>query len=394
MQKTGFFLLFFFPWSLAFSQDSRQMARTTGKLPFLEFGIGTDRLGGAKMGYLDSGILLNVTDSFNEDYQVRLSRHHSAYIPKGDVVLLGTESPSRSIQRINLSGPWKVFGDSAFDYVTISLEDRAPYHSLQLIDPSRIAIDLYGVTSNTNWINQLRTAREIRNCWYEQLEDDVMRVYIELKHQAFWGHSVSYDSTGKKLWIRIKRQPTVLDIRKLSIAIDPGHGGDNSGTSGIASGVQEKDYTLLFAKDLERVLKNAGVSRILMTRDKDTSLSMVERIELLKPFNPDLLISLHLNSADEDSVRGVSTYYRYIGFRPLSQALLKQLLSLGLKEFGNVGSFNFGLNGPMDYPNALVEIGFLSNREDERRILSPKFRRAVAQKIYLGIMDWLKQSKQ
>jgi len=158
--------------------------------------------------------------------------------------------------------------------------------------------------------------------------------------------------------------------------------------------VEEKDYTLLFAKDLEKALKNAGVSLVFMTRTKDTSLSMVERMELLRLFNPDLLISLHLNSADQDSVQGVSTYYRHIGFRPLSQALLKQLLSLGLKEYGNVGNFNFALNGPMDYPNALVEVAFLSNREDEKKILSPKFRRAVAQKIYLGILDWLKNMRQ
>ena len=393
MQRIGFLLLFFFICSSALSQDSIWLARTTGKLPFLEYGTGTDRLGGSKMGYLDSGILLRVTDSFYEDYKVRLSKYHSAYIPKENIVLLGKQADRPIVHNPYLSGAWKVFGDSDFDFLMISLDERLPYHSFQLIDPSRIAIDLYGVTSNTNWITQLHTAREIRNCWYEQLEDDVLRIYIELKHQSFWGHTLFYDSTGKKLMVRIKRQPTVLDIRRLHIAIDAGHGGDNSGTIGVRSKVLEKEYTLLFAKDLEKVLKNAGVVRVMMTRTKDTSLSMIERMELLKPFNPDLLISLHLNSADEDSVRGVSTYYRHIGFRPLSQALLKQLLSLGLKEYGNVGNFNFALNGPMDYPNALVEVAFLSNREDEKRILNPKFRRAVAQKIELGIVDWLKQMK-
>jgi N-acetylmuramoyl-L-alanine amidase len=394
MQRIGFLLLFLCTSNVVLSQDSIWLARTTGKLPFLEYGIGTDRLGGAKMGYLDSGIALKITDSFNDDYKVRLSKYHSAYIPKEDVLLLDKEANRSLVHNPFLSGAWKVYGDSNFDYLTVNVDEKFPYHSLQLIDPSRIAIDLYGVTTNTNWITQLRTAKEIRNCWYEQVEDDVLRIYIELKHQSFWGHTVAYDSGGKKLMIRIKRQPPLLDIRKLHIAIDAGHGGDNSGTSGITSKVEEKDYTLLFAKDLEKALKNAGVSLVFMTRTKDTSLSMVERMELLRLFNPDLLISLHLNSADQDSVQGVSTYYRHIGFRPLSQALLKQLLSLGLKEYGNVGNFNFALNGPMDYPNALVEVAFLSNREDEKKILSPKFRRAVAQKIYLGILDWLKNMRQ
>jgi N-acetylmuramoyl-L-alanine amidase len=130
-----------------------------------------------------------------------------------------------------------------------------------------------------------------------------------------------------------------------------------------------------------------------MTRLIDTSLSMIERIEMLREFNPDLLVSIHLNSAAIDTVQGVSTYYRYIGFRPLSMAILRQLLTLGLKEYGNVGNFNFGLSGPTDYPNALVEVAFLSNPQDEKKILSPKFHKAVAQKIWLGITDWLKQLK-
>ena len=127
-----------------------------------------------------------------------------------------------------------------------------------------------------------------------------------------------------------------------------------------------------------------------MTREKDTSLSMPERIEFLKQVQPDLLISIHLNSASNDTVRGVSTYYRYIGFRPLSMAILKHMLQLGLREYGNIGSFNFSLSGPTDYPNCLVEVAFLSNKEDEKKILDPKFHKQVAKKIVEGIEEFLK----
>lgn len=394
MRSWIFFVLFFFPGIFTFSQDSIWLARTTGKLPFLEYGIGEDRLGGAKMGFLDSNILVKIVDSFTTDYKVRLSKYHTAYLAKESVILVEKQPDSEMVHNRYLSGSWKVFGDSAFDFLSINLEERLPYHSFQTINPSRIIIDLFGVTSNTNWITQLKTAKEIKNCWYEQIEDDVLRVFIELRHQQHWGHSIAYDSTGKKLWVTVKRQPPVLDIRLLKIAIDAGHGGDNSGASGLVSKVLEKNYTLLIAKETEKTFRRMGVNKIFMTRTKDTSLTMIERIELLKQFNPDILVSIHLNSSGVDSVRGVSTYYRYIGFRPLSVAILNQLLTLGLKEYGNVGNFNFGLNGPSDYPNALVEVAFLSNKEDEKRILSPKFHRAVAQKIYLGIVNWLKQVKQ
>ena len=78
MLRWIFFVLFFFPGLFTFSQDSVLLARTTGKLPFLEYGIGEDRLGGAKMGFLDSNILVRIVDSFKTDYKVQLSIYQSA----------------------------------------------------------------------------------------------------------------------------------------------------------------------------------------------------------------------------------------------------------------------------------------------------------------------------
>src|SRR5579872_1544621 len=268
------------------AQDSLWLARTTGELPFMEYGIGDDRLGGAKIGYLDSNIVVSVVDSFNTDYKVRLSTYHSAYIAKSSLVLFAKVANRPVPHNPHLSGNIKVYGDSASDYVAVSLDERYPYRSYQLLDPSRVAVDIFGINSNTNWIIQLRSAKEVRNTWYEQVEDDVFRVYIQLKHAQHWGYGISYDSTGKKLIVRIRRQPAVLDIRKLRIAIDAGHGGDNSGARGITGQVAEKEYTLLIAGQLQKILKAAGVKNVFMTRTTDTSLSMPERIAMLKKFDP------------------------------------------------------------------------------------------------------------
>ncbi|MEO5649855.1 MAG: N-acetylmuramoyl-L-alanine amidase, partial [Ginsengibacter sp.] len=193
--------------------------------------------------------------------------------------------------------------------------------------------------------------------------------------------------------VRVKRQPAVLNVSRLKIAIDAGHGGENIGATGIKTGIKEKDYTLLIAKELEKGLKFKK-AKVVMTREKDTTLSMFERIQSLNQQNPDLLISIHLNSSSKDSISGVSTYYRYIGFRPLSQAILKSMLQTGLNEFGNVGNFNFSLNGPTDYPNCLVEVAFLSNINDEKKIRDPKFRSRVAAKVIAGIESFLRNSSQ
>jgi N-acetylmuramoyl-L-alanine amidase len=374
----------------AVGQDSIWLARTQGKFPFLEYGIGDERLGGAKMGYLDTNVLLKIVDSFATDYKVRLSSAHTAYIAKESVMLIRKEASGRMMHNPLLTGSIKAFGEGNADFVTISLPEALPYKSYQQISPSGIVVEIFGVNSNTNWLAQLTSLKEIRNTWCEQPEDDLFRIHIELRHVQHWGHSIYYDSTGKRLVIKVKRQPTGMDIRRMRIAIDAGHGGDNNGTAGVIHGIPEKTYTLNIAKELEKILRKTGVTQVFMTRTKDTSLSIADRLEMVHTFDPDFLVSIHLNSGASDTTQGVSTYYRYIGFRPLSVFILKQMLSLGLKEFGNIGQFNFALNGPMDYPNALVEVAFLSNPSDEKKVNNPKFQKAVAQKIYLGMLDWLR----
>lgn len=360
--------------------------RTTGVLPFLEYGLGSDRLGGAKMSLLDTAVIMRITDSTVVNYKVQLSANHFAWINKTNI----QKDSTIKIAPYYLTNSWLVYGDDKYDYVSIGLDERLPYRSTQLIDPARLQVDIMGATSNTNWITQRSTAKEVGNAYYQQVEDDVFRVTIDLNHRQHWGYSIYYE--GKKLVIRIKRQPEDLSIHKMKIAIDAGHGGDNSGASGTQTKILEKKYTLLIAKELERELLLEGAT-VFMTRTKDTSLSMTERIDMLKKEDPDFLISIHLNSSNRDSVNGVSTYYRYIGFKPLTKYILESMVALGLNEFGNVGAFNFALSGPTDYPNCLVEVAFLSNKEDEQLILDPEFHKAVACQITEGIKKWLLATK-
>ncbi|HWJ29503.1 MAG TPA: AMIN domain-containing protein, partial [Flavisolibacter sp.] len=211
MKWMALFFLFFVFQNL--NAQNFFSGRTTGPLPYLAYGQGEDRLGGAKMTYLDSNILVKVVDSFKTDYKIQLSANHFAFLPKQN---FKTDSAIR-LQPFYLTSSWRVWGDERYDYVTIGLPEKLPYRSIQMIDPSRIVIDIFGVTSNTNWITQLKTVREISNVWYEQPEDDLFRVFIELKHQQHWGYFISYNKN--MLQVRIKRQPSSLKPKHLLVAI-------------------------------------------------------------------------------------------------------------------------------------------------------------------------------
>ncbi|MBC7721241.1 MAG: N-acetylmuramoyl-L-alanine amidase [Pedobacter sp.] len=375
----------------ATSQDTTKhfwLGRTSGKLPNLSYGLGEDRLGGAKLGYIDTNVVLKIIDSTKELFLVQLSKNHSAYIAKEFV----KPDSITKLKAFYLTDSWYVKGtDTCYDIASINIGEHLPYKSWMEIGPSKIMVDIYGVQSNTNWITQLQNLKEIKNIYYNQVEDDVVRITIELVHQQHWGYSIAYNK--KALVIKVKRQPDLAKIKQLKIAIDAGHGGTNGGTEGVTSHAIEKEFTLLFAKAFEKYLRTLGFKNIVQTRTFDTTLNNSDRVVFLQQQNPDLLLSFHLNSSSKAEVNGTSTYYKHIGFRPLTTAILKRMLAIKMNEYGNIGSFNFTLNAPTDFPNCLVEVGFLSNREDEKKIITKAFHALVAKQVYLGMNDWLQQCK-
>ena len=362
------------------------VAITKGRLAHLEYGLGDDRLGGAKIGYLDSLVKLKITGKVGTHYRVELAKSRTAYIPDELVELL----PKGSFAPSSLTNKWNVYGDSAYDYVNVGLFERLPYQSFQLTNPSKIVVDIFGATNNTNWITQMQSLKEIDHIDYEQITDDIFRISISLKHKQHWGHQVYYK--GNTLVIKIKHQPADLSLKHLTIAVDAGHGGTNTGAGG-PTGVLEKNIALAVSLKLQKALEKEGAA-VIMTRTTERFFDNKERILFYRDSLPDLLISVHLNSAaDPIRVGGTSTYYRYIGFRPLSLAIYKRMLELGLKEYGNTGSFNFMLNSPIEYPNALVETLFVSNPEEEMLILDEGYQQKIAEKIVLGIKDFLNESQ-
>src|SRR4051812_39207232 len=82
---SAIFLLAAFTASAQKQYQGFYLARTIGKLNMLANGLGEDRLGGAKMGYVDTAVLLRIVDSSKEMYRVQLSASHHAYINKSDV---------------------------------------------------------------------------------------------------------------------------------------------------------------------------------------------------------------------------------------------------------------------------------------------------------------------
>ena len=362
-----------------------QLAVTTSDLSYLNYGLGEDRLGGAKMGYLDSAVVLHLTGRVGNLYRVRLAETQTAWVPQELVRLL----PPGGFVPTSLTGSWRVQGDTVADYVRVPLTARLPYRSQLLTNPARLEVDIFGATSNTNWIIQGEGLRALGDVHYEQVAPDVLRLVLLLTHKQSWGYHIQYEKNT--LVIQVRRPPDKLRLRGLLVAVDAGHGGTNIGATG-STGAREKDLTLAIARQLQQELERRG-ARVVMIRTNDASVEISERVRLLRRRLPALLVSVHVNSSANPATQGTSTYYRYVAFRPLSVALYAQMRETGLGAAGNVGNFNFGLNGPTEYPNALVETAFVSNPADEKRLTDPAFQQEMARHMSKGISDFVRGTR-
>lgn len=376
----------FSPGKVSFMPEEFPMVGITrGDRPALGFGLGEDRLGGAKMSFLVPGVRLAITGKAGGLYRVALAPGHEAWIAEWSVELLprGTHRPSA------LTGNWTVGGDARFDYVNVALSEKIPFASTQESNPARIHVDLFGASSNTNWIIQSLTTSEITNVSHTQPGTGVFRITLELKHKQIWGYDIRY--TGAGLQIRVRHQPERLAIKALTFALDAGHGGENLGARG-STGALEKDVNLATVRHLKALLEDRG-ARVILTRENDESLSMGDRVRRVFGSPADILIAVHANSigvtSDPRETRGTSTYYKYPCYRPLSLSIVRELLKSGLLLNGNVGAFNFLLNSPTELLNVLVELAFMSHPEDEMLLLDDGFRKELAERIVDGIDEFL-----
>lgn len=185
-----------------------------------------------------------------------------------------------------------------------------------------------------------------------------------------------------------------------TIVIDAGHGGRDGGSVGI-NGTIEKEINLKYALLLKNKLELIGY-KIILTRKNDDGLynifstnkkqsDMQARYKIIQQANPNLVISLHMNSFPTSSARGATTYYRKDDTASAKCAnLIQQSLHTYCKaknKTAKVGDY-FMLNCSY-YTSVLVECGFLSNPEEEKLLNTPTYQECLISSVSKGIVLYL-----
>ncbi|MBI2586845.1 MAG: N-acetylmuramoyl-L-alanine amidase [Rhodospirillales bacterium] len=207
------------------------------------------------------------------------------------------------------------------------------------------------------------------------------------------------------------------------IVIDPGHGGVDPGTIGI-SGIYEKHVTLAMARELKKRLEETGRFKVVLTRDRDIFIRLRDRVQIARDAKAELFISIHADTVKNKAIRGPAVYTLSEKASDMEAAELADkenkadliagidlshetpevtniLIDLAQRESMNESArFATALIGQLkltttvlrnthrfagfavlkapDVPSVLMELGFLSNPNDERSLRSGKYRAQLA----------------
>jgi len=232
---------------------------------------------------------------------------------------------------------------------------------------------------------------------WEQSTPETFRVYVNLKSGKIWGYDIR--PSGRSLVLTVRYAPEFdpageKPLAGLKIAIEAGHGGSNSGATGL-SGLVEKEINLDLSFRLGELCTSMG-AEVVQVRDSDRDMALLEKRDIAIKSGAHMLISIHANAGGSGflSVAGTSTYWHNPFWAPLAQTIYDRLLETGLGEFGVVGSFNYTVTRTSQMPAVLVEQAFMTHAEDEEKLADPDFRQQMAVKIYEGMVDYLKMMRE
>jgi N-acetylmuramoyl-L-alanine amidase len=223
------------------------------------------------------------------------------------------------------------------------------------------------------------------------------------------------------------------------VVLDAGHGGHDSGAMG-PSGVMEKDVVLDVTRRVARMVEGGLGVKVVLSRDSDVFVPLRERTNFANKQGADLFVSIHANAHPQAVSEGVETYFlsseasdnaaRQVAATennvvqlesPASRRqgdILKSILwDLAQSEFQEESSFmaetvqdsmskslnlvsrgvkqaGFYVLGGAAMPAILIEVGFVTNRKEEKKLATPEYREALARAIYAGLAEYKRRYDQ
>ena len=197
-------------------------------------------------------------------------------------------------------------------------------------------------------------------------------------------------SRGASEEIRAPKPPKKGAIKN-KIMLDAGHGGSDYGA--IREGINEKDITLEITQRVDSILRSKGYKTTLVRND-DTFVSLEERAEINEKEEPEIFVSIHVNSAVSKDPSGIETHWYHDNSKELAQIIHKHMIK-NIPSSNDRGLFKskFYVINHTKAPAVLCEIGFLSNDAERSELITESRKQKTAKAIADGIIEYLKRYK-
>ncbi len=317
--------------------------------------------------------------------------------------------------------------------VVLDIESIGSYKIFSLPDPFRVVIDVRSKALDIADSSPVNIAKSQQKNLKPRTGTEAQVVILRDNKKI----AVENSSSGKDATVENIPQTKTLSLAQQlglgvrKIVIDPGHGGKDPGA--MAFGMKEKDIVLNIARKLAPVLERELGCEVLLTREKDSFIPLEERTAIANTENADLFVSLHINAHPSEKVRGLETYYLNLTTNAeamrvaarenatsthqmsdlqdilsdilknskinessrLAQQVHNSILSEAeIKGYTNIK--NLGVKQAPFYvligaqmPAILIEIAFISNKQDAKNLQDPVFVKMLTEEIADGIRDYV-----
>ncbi|BAZ16539.1 cell wall hydrolase/autolysin [Calothrix sp. NIES-4071] len=358
-----------------------QVAEVTSDAGVARTGPSTDF---SRLTPLPKGTRVSITgrdgDWLRLDYGAWINGKETRIIP-------GAVAPStiiRSVGYRNLPGKTEI---------VFPLQAPVPVSVVQ--GDKSLVLTLYNTTAQTDTFRTDDNPIISRLDW-QQVNPNQVQYTFNLKKNQQWGYKLRYEGTSLILTMR---HPPIKNGRKplsgVKVLLDPGHGGAESGASG-PEGTLEKDVNLVISRLIRDDLIKRGAT-VVMTRDSDVELSLVDRQKIIDNSEPTIALSIHHNSlpdnGDAENIKGFGTFWYNTQAHDLALFLHNYVVKKLNRPSYGVFWNNLALTRPASSPSVLLELGFMSNPNEIQLIVDPSDQKKMAQTITDGIVEWFNKTR-
>jgi N-acetylmuramoyl-L-alanine amidase len=255
------------------------------------------------------------------------------------------------------------------------------------------SLTLHNTTAQTDLI-RLDDNPLISRLDWQQVSPGKVQYTFNLKKSQQWGYKLRYEGTS--LVLSLRHPPTLVGkgrkpLTGIKVLVDAGHGGKESGAPG-PNGIFEKEVNLQVSKLVQAELIKLGAT-VVMTREDDRDVSLVDRMAKIDREEPVLAISIHYNSlpdnGDLEKTKGVGALWYNTQSHSLAVFMQKHLVQKLQRPSYGVFWDNLALTRPTAAPSVLMELGFVTNPNEFEWVTNTAEQKKLARSISQGIYEWL-----